>query len=102
MTYPGCDIAGRLRAPRRGAAAAEPVEGAVCGAAVRCLLDLRGGDGAVGWFGVSDCLSRRTGALRFREAGPAAIFEGAPGSVEGRGSVVVLAVERVILDDMRS
>lgn len=48
VTHPGCDMAGRLRAPRRGAAAAAgPAEAAYCGAAVRCRLVLRGGgDGA--------------------------------------------------------
>lgn len=48
-TYPGCDMAGRPRAARRGATAAGgPTDGAVWDAEVRCLFDLRGGEGAVG------------------------------------------------------
>lgn len=74
----------------------------MCEVDVRCRL-FRGGDGAAGWFGVSEGRSRRDDALRFREdAEPAAGFEGLPGSADGGGSVASLAEERVVLDDMRN
>lgn len=64
---------------------------------------LRGGDGALGWFCVSEGRSRREEALRFREdAEPAAEFEELPGSADEGGSVASLAEERVVLDDMRN
>lgn len=103
ITYPGCDMAGRPRAARRGAAGAVPADVAVWDVEVRCLLCLRGGDGAVGRVGASGCRSRRDEALRFREdAVPAAEFEGLLESVDGGGSAASLAEERVVLDDMRN
>lgn len=47
-THPGCDMTGRPRTARRGAAGAVPGDAAVWDAEVRCLLDLWGGDGTAG------------------------------------------------------
>lgn len=92
---PGWDIAGRFRGPRRGGAAVgAAVWGA--GAAVRCLLALRGGEEGVVCSGSSRDRSRRTGALRFRDgAGPAAGIED-EGPELGE-SAASLAAERVTL-----
>jgi len=99
ITHPGCDMAGRLREPRRSAAATGPVDGAACGATVRGRFVFLWGDGAVGWTGASAGRSWRDEALRFRdEAEPGG--SGVSGSAGG-GSVASLAEERVILDDMR-
>lgn len=87
----------RLRAPRRGAAATGPADGAVWDAAVRGRLVFLCGEGGAG---TSACRSWREDALRFRDE-----VEAADGSGEvdsgGGGSVASLAEERVILDDMR-
>lgn len=69
------------------------------GAAVRCLLALRGGEEGVVCSGSSRDRSRRTGALRFRDgAGPAAGIED-EGPELGE-SAASLAAERVTLEDM--
>lgn len=93
-------MAGRLRAPRRGAAGTGPVDGAVWDAAVRGRLVFLWGDGGVGCIGASACRSWRDDALRFRDEVEPAVGSGGPDSAGG-GSVASLAEERVILDDMR-
>lgn len=103
-TYPGCDIAGRFREPRRGPAAEAGAEvEAAAGAVVRGLLGLLGGGDGGGCCcpGSSWGLSRRTAALRFRdEGGPAAgVAEGAP-AVADEVSAACLAAERVLLEVM--
>jgi hypothetical protein len=92
---PGCDMAGRLRAPRRGAATG-PVDGAVWDAAVRGRLVFRLGDVGAGCIGASACRSWREDALRFRDGVEPVVCSGVPDSAGG-GSVASLAEERVIL-----
>lgn len=93
---PGCDMVGRLRAPRRGAAGTGPVDGAVWDAAIRGRLVILWGDGGVGCIGASACRSWRDDALRFRDEVEPAVGSGVPDSAGG-GSVASLAEERVIL-----
>lgn len=100
VSYPGWDIAGRLRVPRRVVAGDCAARGEV---ARRCRLDFRGEEEGFDCSGASTDRSRRAGAFRFRfGAEPAAAFAGeGPEPVDGRESAATLAAERVILEDMR-